>query len=90
MHCFLKTLLNLLLMHAQSRSLHMLARYLNDHQMEKTLRKIIAKSEDRMERYTSELEALHDKWSKCFVDEQDLESDSSSDGFLKGTCFSSE
>ena len=63
-----------------------LARYLNPKEMEKVLRKIVNKSEDRMERYTTELEALHEKWSMCYADEASFETDSSSDGLLGGMC----
>ncbi|CAE7751512.1 inlA, partial [Symbiodinium necroappetens] len=48
-------------------------RYLNPKEMEKVLRKIVNKSEDRMERYTTELEALHEKWSMCYADEASFE-----------------
>ena len=61
-------------------------RYLNPKEMEKVLRKIVNKSEDRMERYTTELEALHEKWSMCYADEASFETDSSSDGLLGGMC----
>ena len=63
------------------------ARYLNPAVMEKTLRKIIAKTEARMERYNTELEALHETWAKCFVEEPDSDDDSSSsDGCLAPIC----
>mmetsp|Transcript_12046 Transcript_12046/g.22697 ORF Transcript_12046/g.22697 Transcript_12046/m.22697 type:complete len:391 (+) Transcript_12046:67-1239(+) len=60
--------------------------FLNDYQMEKILRKLVTKTEERMDKYTDELVALQEKWAKCYAEPDVDDESASSDGMLQALC----
>lgn len=58
------------------------ARYLNNATLSKQFNKLFTKTEKRMDKYTEELEELHEKWAKCTVKRDVSDEDDSDDDLL--------
>ncbi|CAJ1365268.1 unnamed protein product [Effrenium voratum] len=57
-------------------------RYLNNATLSKQFNKLFTKTEKRMDKYTEELEELHEKWAKCTVKRDVSDEDDSDDDLL--------